>query len=94
MTNHWIKKSAARVGDMHPTRSIRVEAHADGDYEVAIVDEDGIPLGFGNGVVASVEFCSSGGRSHAVRKALHALIAAIEEDAKSRPDAIPQFLRE
>lgn len=94
MIDHWIIRSAARVGDMHPTRALRVEVHEDGDCEIAIVDTDGMPLGFGDEVVASVEFCSSGGRSHAVRKALHGLIVAIEEDAKSRPEAIPKFLQE
>ncbi len=70
--------------------SMRIEEHEDGDICVTI-DEDGCPIEAESGVKASVEFCSSGGRSPRTKAALHALIVAMTEDACTRPDGIPQY---
>lgn len=90
----WVILSEARIGDTHPHRALRIEMHKDGDVEVAIIGEDGLPLGFGTDEAAVVEFCSGGGRSPKVRGAVADLVRAIRADNRSRPDADPVHLAE
>lgn len=78
-----------RLGDMHPTRALRVRKQSDGDIIVAIVQE-GWPLGDPvnsdeKSYAATVEFCSSGGRSPEVRQALFALYEAMERENTRNP---------
>ncbi|MCC1496855.1 hypothetical protein [Alcanivorax sp. 1008] len=66
-----------RLGDMGPRTSLRVGFDDDRDVYVAVCDESGM---------AGVEFCTlgtGGGKSPETRRALIALMAAIERDNKA-----------
>lgn len=70
-----------RFGDMHPLEHLRVGLDSDNDVYVSVWGPDG---------GASVEFCNpgggGGGSSRKTRQALIALMVAMEEDNKDRPD--------
>ena len=87
----WVVKQAGRLDDMgHGKLSLRIETHQDGDV-CLYVEEGGMPIEDELGNRAVVEFCSSGGRSPRTKAALYALIEAMTEDARTRPDGIPQY---
>ena len=93
MSGKWIVDEVARLGDMSPRRSLRIEAHRDGDVRL-FIEEDGVPIGGYCKEGASIEFCSpsgGGGRSKNVCKAIYQLIKAIKKDNAERPDGIPKF---
>lgn len=84
-----IRDRAERVGDMHPTRALRLLQQSDGDIILVIV-QDGYEVGdvnTGNGTdrSAQVEFCVSGGRSRRTHAALINLIEAMKQDNIARP---------
>ena len=88
----------ARVGDMHPARSLELFVEHDGDIVIRI-QQGGFPIGYhpqsdstprSELHVAEVQFCTvgnGGGRSPRTREALLALIEAIKLDNAERPIA-------
>jgi len=84
-----MKDEVVRVGDMHPTRALKILVQRDLDI-ILVIEQDGMPVGdtdLGNPQdrAAQVEFCSSGGRSPVTRQALFALIYAMKKDNQDRP---------
>jgi len=77
----WPKsKDVGRYGDMSTSAHMRVGLDSDNDVYVSIYDEKG---------GACVEFCcpgSGGGRSSETRKALIALMVAMEKDNETCSD--------
>ncbi len=85
-----IQDRAERVGDMHPTRALRLLHQSGGDIILVII-QDGYAVGdvdVGNEEdrSAQVEFCVSGGRSRRTHAALLNLIEAMKEDNIARPN--------
>lgn len=79
-------EAIVRIGDMHPTRSIKLIKQRSGDVVMSIT-QDGVVVAE-NGrsrSLAMVEFCVSGGRSPHTLQALYALKEAIERDNVERP---------
>ncbi len=82
-------RTVQRVGDMHPTRGLRVTTQRCGDVIVSI-SQDGLLIGdmdtgSPNDREASVEFCVSGGRSYRTLRVLRLLVRAMEKDNAERP---------
>lgn len=77
----WPKvRDVGRIGDMSASARLRVGLDGDNDVYVSICDENG---------EASLEFCTGmggGGKSPNTRKALIALMVAIEQDNKADPE--------
>ena len=70
---------AERFEDMSPGGRLQVLQQDDGDIIVAVV-EDMHSGGTCAGLAASVEFCTSGGKSPKTLAALRALMQAMAED--------------
>ncbi len=70
-------KFAERFEDMSRFGRLRVFQQDDGDMIVAIIEDPDNPS---SGLLPSVEFCTSGGKSPHTREALRALMHAIERD--------------
>lgn len=79
------KESVSRLGDMHPNRGIALHQQSDGDVIISIFQDGMTVEGHCGDERASVEFCTSGGRSQRTRKALVALIEAIKLDNSEHP---------
>ena len=82
-------RSVERLADMHPARALKVHVQADGDI-IVLITQDGmvvgsVDVGSPRDRSASVEFCTSGGRSHYTRLALLQLVEAMERDNAERP---------
>lgn len=77
---------------MDPETALHIELHADGDIVVSIVGRDGIPLNFGNGSVAQVEYCASGGRSYPLLPKLYELLKEMEKENQRDPGACPWYM--
>lgn len=90
----WKIRTAGRVDEMSGGKmSLRIELQADGDVMVYI-EEDGALVQDKNGNKSRVEFCNTaggGGKSPHTLRALNALYEAMRQDAKERPDGIPQY---
>lgn len=80
---------AMRLDDMHHNRALKICAQRDGDVHVMIMQDGmtvgGIDTGNAGDCSASLEFCSSGGRSPRTRVALIALAEAMRLDSLERP---------
>lgn len=76
---------AERFEDMSRRGRLRVLQQDDGDMIVEVV-EDLDSQGCCAGLSASVEFCTSGGKSPKTREALLALMLAMAEENAARPD--------
>lgn len=74
-----MSKEAERFEDMSPRGRLRVIQQDDGDMIVCVI-EDPNSQGCCAGLSASVEFCTSGGKSRRTREALRALMHAMAED--------------
>ncbi|MNY34830.1 hypothetical protein D3C86_1692000 [compost metagenome] len=76
----WPKtRDVGRIGDMSPDDTLRVSFDSDNDVSVGVYDERGS---------AVVEFCtpgSGGGKSSLTRRALIALMVAMEADNAADP---------
>lgn len=72
-------REAERFEDMSPRGRLRVLQQDDGDMIVCVI-EDMESGGCCAGLTASVEFCTSGGKSPRTRAALLALMQAMAED--------------
>lgn len=73
-------RDVGRIADMSPSALMRVGFDSDNDVSVGVYDENGS---------AVVEFCvpgSGGGKSSLTRRALIALMVAMEADNASDPD--------
>lgn len=70
---------AERFEDMSPRGRLRVIQQDDGDMIVEVV-EDMDSQGCCAGLSASVEFCTSGGKSPKTREALRALMQAMADE--------------
>lgn len=84
-----IRDRVERVGDMHPSRALKLFVQSDGDVIVAIT-QDGYAVGEAdtgneNDRSAKVEFCVRGGRSHRTLVALRNLVEAMKQDDIERP---------
>lgn len=77
-------RTAERFEDMSPRGRLRVLQQADGDMIVQVV-EDPDSQGCCAGLSASVEFCTSGGKSPRTREALLALMLAMAQENAERP---------
>jgi hypothetical protein len=85
----YMVRKAVRIGDMHPTRALEVSSHDSGDFIIRIT-QDGITVGnvdTGDPKErsAAIEFCVSGGRSPNTKKAIEALLEAMEKDNSEHP---------
>lgn len=81
--------TATRIADMHPTRGLKVMLDSDGDIHIYIT-QDGFPVegmdtGDVNARIASIEFCTSGGRSRHTMEVLRQLPDAMRLDQLERP---------
>lgn len=78
-----------RIGDMHPTRRLKITLQRDGDVVISITQDGSIieerEPGRGDHRLAMVEFCASGGKSHRVRAAATALMVAIQLENEENP---------
>lgn len=72
-------RTAERFEDMSPRGRLQVLQQSDGDMIVCII-EDPDSRGCCAGLSASVEFCTSGGKSPKTLAALRALMEAMAED--------------
>lgn len=61
---------------------LRVMQQDDGDMIVVVIEDHNSTMG---GNMASVEFCTSGGKSPKTREALFALMLAIADENAERP---------
>lgn len=76
-------KIAERFEDMSPRGRLRVIQQDDGDMIVCVIED--LESGSGcAGLSASVEFCTSGGKSPKTLAALRDLMFAIAEDNQGR----------
>jgi hypothetical protein len=78
------KMTVERIGDMHPTRSLRLKTQRSGDV-VVMICQGGFPIGdidLGNVATetAQIEFCMNGGKSPRTLQALRDLQEAIRLD--------------
>lgn len=75
-------KMAERFEDMSPRGRLRVLQQDDGDMIVGVIED--LESGSGcAGLMASVEFCVSGGKSPKVLNALRTLMDAIAEENRA-----------
>ena len=72
-----------RFEDMRPRGRLRLLRQSDGDILVCVISD---PNGPDEGVSTSVEFCTSGGKSPKTLQALAALMEAMAEDNRDRPN--------
>lgn len=72
-------RMAERFEDMSPCGRLQVLQQGDGDMIVTVI-EDVDSKGCCAGLAASVEFCTSGGKSPKTREALRALMLAMAEE--------------
>jgi hypothetical protein len=77
-------KIAERFEDMSPRGRLRVLQQDDGDMIVCVIEdmESGTSCA---GLSASVEFCTSGGKSPKTLAALRALMQAMADENESNP---------
>lgn len=78
---------AERFEDMSRRGRLRVIQQDDGDMIVEVI-EDLDSRGPCAGLSASVEFCTSGGKSPKTREALRALMIAMAEENEARPHCL------
>lgn len=74
-------KEAERFEDMSRRGRLRVIQQDDGDMIVVCIED---PSSVNGGVMAGVEFCTSGGKSPKTREALRALMHAMAADNADR----------
>jgi len=79
-------RMAERFEDMSPHGKLQVLQQDDGDMIVTVI-EDTESRGPCAGLGASVEFCTSGGKSPKTLAALRALMLAIAEENTEKPQA-------
>lgn len=75
-------REAERFEDMSQRGRLRVMQQDDGDMIVTVIEDPHSAMG---GSMASVEFCTSGGKSPKTREALFALMLAIGEENADKP---------
>lgn len=73
---------AERFEDMSPRGRLQILQQDDGDMLVGVIED---PNGPNDGVMVSVEFCTSGGKSPKTLEALRHLMQAMAEDNADRP---------
>lgn len=75
---------AERFEDMSPRGRLRILQQDDGDMIVCVIEDPDSRSGCA-GLMASVEFCTSGGQSPKTRTALLALMEAMAAENAERP---------
>ena len=74
--------TTSRLGDMSPSKGLKIIEQNDGDVIISIVDNGLIIKSNQKESSALVEFCMSGGRSYLILPALRALAEAMREANK------------